>query len=533
MTNSVQHTINLKKLIKPLVSEQFWAHFPQVATTEVKGLQLDSRQVKSGEIFMAYPGHATDGREYIEQAVEAGATVILLEKKDSETILKTLLNDNQQVTASAKTLSGVAPLELYNYKEAVLIPVENLSSKVSQIAARFYGSPTKKMSVIGVTGTNGKTSCAYLLAQALEFLQYPTLMLSTVGNGNPSKLKATENTTPDAIAIQRLAAEYLARKNYHLTMEVSSHGLVQSRVAAVQYKIAVFTNLSQDHLDYHSDMESYFEAKRQLFLSEELEAAVINADDEYGRRLLADDAIVCRKIAYSCENKDEELDIENWIVAKNQTFNMRGIQAELHTPWGTSKLRSGLLGHFNLANLLAVSGALGELFGDINKWIVALNAAKAVPGRMQNFTASGKATVVVDYAHTPDALDKTLTSLREHCAGELWCIFGCGGDRDNSKRPLMGAMAEQKANQVILTDDNPRTENAEAIVSMIRDGMKNKTTQYIAKRKEAIEFALKNSTANDIILVAGKGHEDYQQIGKKKVHYSDLETVASLMGVNL
>lgn len=529
MTNSLKHAVSLKRIMKTIVDEQLWKAFPNIGTIEVSGIQLDSRKVKQGDMFIAYPGHTTDGRQYIEQAVNAGATIVLFEKEASETILKTLLNDNQQVTASAKALSGMAPLELYNYAEAVLIPVKNLSNKVSQIAARFYGNPTRKMSVMGVTGTNGKTSCAYLLAQALEFLQYPTLMLSTVGNGNPDKLQATDNTTPDAIAIQRLAAEYLNRKNYHMTMEVSSHGLVQSRTAAVQFKIAVFTNLSQDHLDYHGDMESYFQAKRKLFLNEELEAAIINADDEYGRRLLADDAIVCQKIAYSCVDKNEELNIEDWIVAKNQTFNMKGIQADLHTSWGTGKLRSGLLGHFNLSNLLAVAGSLAVLFGDINKWIVALNAANAVPGRMQSFSKGGKATVVVDYAHTPDALDKTLSSLREHCAGQLWCIFGCGGDRDNTKRALMGAVAEQKADQVIITDDNPRTESSEAIVSMIREGMKNQSTQYIQKRKQAIEFALKHSAANDMILVAGKGHEDYQQIGRKKIHYSDLETVASLM----
>lgn len=529
MTKPLQQTVVLKKIIKPVVSDQLWKDYPHAATIEVSDLQLDSRQVKAGDMFVAYPGHQTDGRNYIEQAVNAGASVVLFEQNDSETILKTLLNDNQQVAASTKTLSRAVPSELYNYKEAVLIPVKNLSEKVSLIAARFYGNPTRKMSVIGVTGTNGKTSCAYLLAQALEFLQYPTLMLSTVGNGNPSQLHATENTTPDAIAIQRLAAEYLARKNYHMTMEVSSHGLVQSRVAAVEYKIAVFTNLSQDHLDYHGDMESYFQAKRQLFLNDNLEVAVINADDEYGRRLLADDEINCRKIAYSCVEKAESVDIQDWIVAQNQTFNMKGIQAELHTPWGTSKLRSSLLGHFNLSNLLAVAGALGFLFGDINKWIVALNAAKAVPGRMQSFAKAGKATVVVDYAHTPDALDKTLSSLRQHCDGDLWCVFGCGGDRDNSKRALMGAVAEQKSDQVIITDDNPRTEDSEAIVAMIRSGMKDQSATYIQKRKEAIEFALTHSAANDMILVAGKGHEDYQQIGTKKVQYSDLETVADLM----
>lgn len=370
MTKPLQQTAALKKIIKPVVSEQLWKDFPQLASIEVNGLQLDSRQIKAGEMFVAYPGHATDGREYIQQAVDSGASVVLFEQDGSETIFKTLLNDNQQVAASAKTLSGV-----YNYKEAVLIPVKNLSQNVSLIAARFYGNPTKKMSVIGVTGTNGKTSCAYLLAQALEFLQYPTLMLSTVGNGNPNELKATENTTPDAIAIQRLAAEYLQQKNYHMTMEVSSHGLVQSRVAAVAYKVAIFTNLSQDHLDYHGDMESYFQAKRELFISENLQVAVINADDEYGRRLLADEQISCRKIAYSCKEKNDSLNISDWVVAQNQMFNMKGIQAELHTPWGTSKLRSGLLGHFNLSNLLAVASALGFLFGDINKWIVEIGRA--------------------------------------------------------------------------------------------------------------------------------------------------------------
>lgn len=529
MTDSLQQGVKLKKLIKPLMTEDFWKTHSELATIEVSGIQLDSRKIKTGELFMAYPGYATDGRQFIEQAVKAGASVVLFEEDQSETILKTLLNDNQQVTASNKTLSGAAPMELYNYKEAVLIPVKNLSSKVSQIAARFYGNPTRKMSVIGVTGTNGKTSCAYLLAQALEFLQYPTLMLSTVGNGNPSALQTTENTTPDAVAIQRLAAKYLAQKNYHMTMEVSSHGLVQSRVSAVHYKIAVFTNLSQDHLDYHGDMESYFQAKRKLFLTDSLEAVIINADDEYGRRLLADNEIRCQKIAYSSVEKNDGLNIDHWIIAKNETFNMKGIQAELHTPWGNSKLRSGLLGHFNLSNLLAVTGALGVLFGDINRWIVALNAAKAVPGRMQSFAAPGKPTVVVDYAHTPDALDKTLSSLREHCDGELWCVFGCGGDRDNSKRPLMGAVAEQKSDHVIITDDNPRTENSDSIVSMIREGMKNKETIYIQSRKKAIESAIKQSAANDMILVAGKGHEDYQQIGTKKVHYSDLEAVSNLM----
>lgn len=483
----------------------------QLSELEVTGVSLDSRAVTKGTLFIAYPGHQTDGRAYLTQAIEAGAAILVVEKDG--------------LSQFFETDSDVA-----SFKGVPLIAIKGLAQASGDIAARFYGNPTRKMSVTGVTGTNGKTSCCYLLAQALEFLNYPTLMLSTIGNGNPSALQPTSNTTPDAVSLQKICAEYLQQKNHYMTMEVSSHGLLQGRVNGVEFTVALFTNLSVDHLDYHGDMESYYLAKRELFLKKDLKAAVINADDEYGRRLLQDTKVKCTKIAYSQQGKDDSLNIEQWITSDKAELSLSGLKADLHTPWGSAKLHSELLGKFNLSNLMAVAGALGVMLGDSHKWIVALNSAHAVPGRMQKFSAPSKATVVVDYAHTPDALEKALSALKSHCEhGKVWGIFGCGGDRDNSKRAIMGQVVEANADKVIITDDNPRTESREAIVEMIREGMKDKNTPYISSRFEAIKFAVEHADEHDMILVAGKGHEDYQVIGTEKIDYSDLESVKRLM----
>lgn len=504
----------LSKVLKKHFNKEQLGEF---ASLDVSGVSLDSRAISEGVMFIAYPGHQSDGRQYLQQAVDAGASALVVEKEDLEKF--------------ATVKSDVA-----EFSGAPLIAIENLAQASGDIAARFYGNPTRKMSVTGITGTNGKTSCCYLLAQALEFLNYPTLMLSTIGNGNPTNLQATTNTTPDAVSLQRICAEYLQHKNHYMTMEVSSHGLLQGRVNGVEFTVALFTNLSVDHLDYHGDMESYFQAKRQLFLNKDLKAVVINADDEYGRRLLKDNKIKCQKIAYSQFSKDSaehhELPTEHWITADNSELSLNGLKADLHTPWGSAKLHSRLLGQFNLSNLMAVAGALGVMLGDSHKWIIALNSANPVPGRMQQFSAPGKPTVVVDYAHTPDALEKALSALKAHCEkGKVWGIFGCGGDRDNSKRSIMGQVVEVNADEVIITDDNPRTEKREAIVDMIRQGMKNKDVPYISSRFEAIKYALENASTEDMILVAGKGHEDYQVIGTEKIDYSDLDSVKTLMEV--
>ena len=498
----------LAKVLKKHLSKE---QLGDLAELDIDGVCLDSRAVTKGVMFLAYPGHQSDGRQYLQQAVDLGASVLVVEKEGLQEFVQT----SEQVTS----FFGVP-----------LVAIEHLAQASGDIAARFYGNPTRKMSVTGITGTNGKTSCCFLLAQALDFLNYPTLMLSTIGNGNPSALQPTSNTTPDAVSLQKICAEYLQQKNHYMTMEVSSHGLLQGRVNGVEFTVALFTNLSVDHLDYHGDMESYFQAKRELFLKKDLKAAVINADDEYGRRLLGDKKIKCQKIAYSQSGKQSELNVADWITSENAELSLNGLKADLHTPWVSAKLHSRLLGQFNLSNLMAVAGALGVMLGDSHKWIIALNSADAVPGRMQQFSADSKPTVVVDYAHTPDALEKALSALKAHCdTGKVWAIFGCGGVRDTSKRAIMGQVVEANADEVIITDDNPRTENRETIVEMIRQGMSNKETPYISSRFEAIKFAMEHAKPNDMILVAGKGHEDYQVIGTEKVDYSDLQSVKTLM----
>lgn len=512
MTNFQGSSFKRQTLSKVLKGQVKKERLGSLADIQVAGVSLDSRAITEDMLFMAYPGHQSDGRAFLKQAVALKACVLVVEKEGLEQFVD-------------------ADTDIGQYEGVPFIAVNDLAQASSDIAARFYGNPTRKMSVTGITGTNGKTSCCYLLAQALEFLHYPALMLSTIGNGNPSALTTTNNTTPDAVSLQRVCAEYLQQKNHYMTMEVSSHGLLQGRVNSVEFTVAVFTNLSVDHLDYHGDMESYFQAKRELFLKKDLKAAVINADDEYGRRLLQDKKIKCEKIAYSQQGQDDSLEIERWITSDHTELSLKGLKADLHTPWGSAKLHSSLLGQFNLSNLMAVAGALGVMLGDSHKWIVALNSAHAVPGRMEQFVAPGKATVVVDYAHTPDALEKALKALKAHCEnGQVWGIFGCGGDRDNSKRAIMGQVVEANADRVIITDDNPRTEVRESIVDMIRDGMKEQDTPYISSRFEAIKFALEHAKADDMILVAGKGHEDYQVIGTEKIDYSDLESVKLLLG---
>ncbi|MRX27427.1 UDP-N-acetylmuramoyl-L-alanyl-D-glutamate--2,6-diaminopimelate ligase [Kangiella sp. HZ709] len=519
MTNLIT---NAKKVLKHFV-EKSVVKALELKHIDIAGLTIDSRSVEQGFLFMAYPGEETDGRKFIKSAIENGAILVLAEVKSLEGFAKefeVLLDDNQQVIA-------------YEYKAIKIVPVPNLRDKVSQIAGKYYGSPTKKMSLVGVTGTNGKTSICYLAAQAFEFMQKPTLLLSTLGNGQIDNLEVTTNTTSDPVTLQAKAAEYLNKACHHLCMEVSSHGLDQARVSGLNYSIAVFSNLSHDHLEYHGDMESYFLAKRKLFIRDEIQTVVINADDLYGQRLLLDEEIIAKKVAYT-RNKDlldKQLvrKIEGWIESSNEEFTLNGINADLMTPWGTGRINSRLLGDFNLSNLLAVAGILGSIEGDLNKFLVALNAAKPVKGRMQQFSCKNAATFVVDYAHTPDALEKALQTLNHHCQGDLWCIFGCGGDRDSSKRSMMGMVAEKNAQQIIITDDNPRTEAPELIVEMIRDGFSDQTIPYIASRKAAIENAYASSTAMDMVLVAGKGHEDYQEIGSVKHHYSDIDTVANIL----
>lgn len=460
----------------------------------VRGVTLDSREVRPGDLFLAVPGAASDGRRFISDAIARGAAAIAYEPT-------------------------VAPLPADGIP---VIAVPALKTHLGLIADRFYGHPSRRLRVIGVTGTNGKTTCAHLLAQALVADHRACAVIGTVGNGFPGALTRASHTTPDAVRLHRLFADYLAAGATHVSMEVSSHALDQGRVDATAFTGAVFTNLTQDHLDYHGDMRAYGEAKARLFAFPDLRFAVINIDDEFGRTLSASLSPRVQRFTYGFEQGD--------VQAPEIRPRPTGLEMCVQTSSARALLRSPLLGRFNAANLLAVLSALLALGFDLDTAVARLETARPVAGRMECFGREGAPIVVVDYAHTPDALEKVLLALREHAPPRLWCIFGCGGDRDRSKRPLMGRVAESLADEVILTDDNPRTESPQQIIADIRTGMRH-PPRVERDRRAAIRLALAEAQAGEVILLAGKGHEDYQQVGETRLAYSDRDTVRELLGV--
>lgn len=348
-------------------------------------------------------------------------------------------------------------------------------------------------------------------------------IIGTLGYGFPGALNHGLHTTPDAVTMQRLLAEFVAAGAAYAAMEVSSHALEQGRVRAVAFAAAVFTNLSRDHLDYHGDMERYAGAKTRLFHSEGLAAAVVNCEDDHGRELIAALAPRMRVVTYGFSRGD--------VHARALDCARDGLRLRVLTPGGEVDVAAPLLGRFNAANLLAALAALIALGFDPADAACRLSNVVPVPGRVERFKgADGRPLVVVDYAHTPDALEQVLRALRPHAAGRLWCVFGCGGDRDRGKRPQMGRIAERLADSVILTDDNPRHEPGDAIVRDIAAGMRA-PPRVIRERKAAIAAALSEAGAEDVVLIAGKGHEDYQQVGDRRLPYSDRETVRILLGL--
>jgi UDP-N-acetylmuramoyl-L-alanyl-D-glutamate--2,6-diaminopimelate ligase len=466
----------------------------------VSGLCLDSRNIKPGDVFFAMPGFAQDGREYIAQAFAKGAVAVLAEA-DVEHAFP--ITEDQRV-----------------------VLVANLSRQLSEISGRFFGEPSEQMALIGVTGTNGKTTCSQLLAQLFSLLDRPAGIVGTLGCGvvtaGKSVLKDTGMTTPDAIAIQALLAGYVDDGIDRVVMEVSSHSLDQSRVKALAFHTAVFTNLSRDHLDYHGDLVSYAGAKKQLFAMPGLMNAVINIDDPIGAEIATKLPPSVSLCGYSLLNSNAS------IYADDVILSASGVFASIHTPWGSGELRSQLLGRFNLQNLLAVIGSAclqGLALDEVLKVVPRL---QSVPGRMELFLpgidlgSDSGPKVVVDFAHTPDALKSVLGTLREHCDGRLWCVFGCGGDRDRGKRPQMGGIASQLSDRIVVTSDNPRTENSKGIIEEICSGISsNSDYEIVEDREEAIHFAIQSAADKDIVLIAGKGHESYQLIGAKSLPFSD------------
>jgi len=470
---------------------------------------LDSRKLAPGDLFLACAGHTTHGFEYIETAIKAGASAVLWETHvDIETLPFSWRASPQGV-------------------QIPLIAIANLSTKVGVLADRFYGQPSHKMFVTGITGTNGKTSCSQFLAQILSEHK-PCGIIGTLGNGLYGKLNATAHTTPDAVTCHAFMADMLELDASDIVMEVSSHALEQGRVNAVQFDCAVFTNLSRDHLDYHGDMQTYAEAKTRLFGFADLKFAVINNDDEYGRELAKQIAAPTRLIRYGLSTEHGQADL----FARDLKLSSEGVQFHVSTPWGEGEVSANIMGQFNVSNLLAVLSVLLVHGMALDEALAKLSQVKAVAGRMECLRRQGKPVVVIDYAHTPDALEQVLSALREHCAGQIWCVFGCGGDRDKGKRPLMAEIADRLADVIVLTNDNPRSESPQDILNDIQTGLTGQSECHIIEdRAVAIAHAINNAHVDDIVLIAGKGHEDYQLIGEQRLSFSDIAEARKQLGL--
>ncbi len=487
--------------------EQLHAQWPDIqlysgATEQaINNLSVDSRKLKAGDGFIACVGHKQDGRQYIANAINMGVKLVVCE---ADALVESALDEC-----------------IKNDVTCILVP--NLNQRLSELAATVYQHPTRNLMTVGVTGTNGKSSCVQMLAQALHLLEGCCWSLGTLGCGPFGAQKPNDNTTADAVTIQRELAKAVSYGCGNAAMEVSSHGLVQGRVSAVEFNVAVFTNLTRDHLDYHHTMDAYGEAKRQLFLMPSLQWVVLNVDDRFGRKLKKDNAITAKKLFVTLKEPTSGADLDHWIWTDDIRLTLNGIKAKVYTPWGSGKLEVPLIGRFNLYNLLSVIAVLGTRLQNADALFETVNQLQSVNGRMQLIQQEQSPIVIVDYAHTPDALEQALKAAREHCSGKIITVFGCGGDRDPGKRPLMAKVAEKFSNRVIFTDDNPRTESAEKIISDMRAGLKRpEKVKYIADRKAAIEQAVALASESDLILVAGKGHEDYQIFGEEKVFFSDV-----------
>lgn len=468
----------------------------------ILGLSLDSRRVAPGTLFLACQGAAAHGLDFAEAAQRAGAAAILAEP--------TPRWDGAALAALAARLRLPA------------IPVPELAGRAGALAARFFGDPSQALEVIGITGTNGKTSVSHFLAQVLA-AEMPCGVIGTLGVGLPGALQPTSHTTPDPVTLQQQLATLRGAGARAVTMEVSSHALDQRRTAGVAFRHAVLTNLTRDHLDYHGDMVAYGAAKRRLFTTPDLRWAILNRDDPFSESVRVALAPSVARASYGlgpapAPGCDDAL----WVGARSVEPRSRGMRIQVTSSVGEGAVEVGLLGRFNAANLLAVLAVLlarGQPLGDALR---ALARARGVPGRLECFGGEGAPLVVVDYAHTPDALEQVLRSLREHAGRRVLTVFGCGGERDRGKRPLMGAVAERLSDLVILTDDNPRHEDGAEIIAEIRAGLADPGAVRVERQRAlAIRLAIALADRRDIVLVAGKGHETTQDMGDLKVHFSD------------
>jgi UDP-N-acetylmuramoyl-L-alanyl-D-glutamate--2,6-diaminopimelate ligase len=478
--------------LKQLLNE--WMQAETMDCT-IKGIQNDSRQVRAGDLFVAYPGAATDGRLFINKAVAAGAVAVAYEPAQF-------------------------PKECVLPMDIPCVPVPDLAIKLAHIANEFYDNPGRYLSITGVTGTNGKTTIAYQLAQAHHLLGQHAVYIGTIGQGKVDALTLLDNTTPDALCLQKLLHQYKEEGLKQVCIEISSHALSLHRVDAIEFNQAIFTNLTLDHLDFHHTMENYAAAKALLFAHDSLQWAIINQDDEYQQLMTVAVQPHVKKLTYGIHKPCD-------VRAVNWHMDIKGTDIEVHSPWGQHHLHINALGAFNIYNSLAVFSSLMANGYDVDKVVAVMSQLKAAPGRLE--IVASAPYVLVDYAHTPDALENALITLNEIKKGRLWVVFGCGGDRDKTKRPIMGKIASQNADKIVITSDNPRTEDPQTIVDEIVQGVDSSAnTVQLVNREEAIAYALKEADKDDIILIAGKGHEAYQQIGTVKHAYSDQEVVQRL-----
>lgn len=470
----------------------------QLDSLGIRRLVTDSRKVAPGDTFVAHVGEKLDGRRFIGDAIRSGAASVIWEKQD------------------------------FSWDPSWQVPnlgVENLRDRAGEIASHVYGHPSEKLWIIGVTGTNGKTSSTHWIAQALTKLGKKTAVIGTLGSGIPGMLSPSVNTTPDAVALHGLLANFVEQGVECVAMEVSSHALVQGRVGGIHFDVALLTNLTRDHLDYHGDMAAYGAAKASLFQRPELKYAILNLDDSFGFEIMKKPSSA-EMVAYGFSDIHEKMQVKG----RNLRVQGKMLFMDVESSWGNGTVSAQVAGRFNASNLLGVLCVLLSSGYGMEASVEALSGISAVPGRMQQIGGEGKPLVVVDYAHTPDALQNVLEALRETLpvTGKLICVFGCGGERDPGKRPEMGRIASRLSDQVIITSDNPRGEDPEEIVRQIVRGIEGDFC-VIGDRARAVRRAILDAAMVDVVLLAGKGHEDYQEISGERLHFSDLECAGNAL----
>jgi len=489
------HQLNSNVTLAELL--QGFANAPDLTIT---GIASDTRKLDSGYLFLACGGIGSHGLDYAEDAIDAGAGAIAYD---------------------ASTAGAVPEVDV------PLIAVENLRARLGEIANRFFAHPSRTVRVIGVTGTNGKTTVAWLLAQCLQRLGKPSGYAGTLGYGmSDVDLDVAEGmTTPDVIEMHRRLAAFRDVGANYAVVEVSSHALAQDRINGVCVDSALFTNLSRDHLDYHGDMQAYAEAKASLFLDVGPTRRIVNLDTEFGAEL----ASRCGPDVINVStNTDRAMSGGAYVFVHAVVAKQGGSEVAIRSSWSDGDVYLPLPGDFNIANAVMVLAFLLSEGVTLDDAAAVLAHAEAPPGRMQRVAVGSGPEVYVDYAHTPDALGVVLRALRPHTQGNLWCVFGCGGDRDSGKRPLMARAAERLADRIVVTSDNPRNEDADNIITAIVDGFADpERATIIEDRAAAIAWAISNAAPTDVVLVAGKGHENYQLVGDQRRDFSDYGVAAA------